>query len=91
MFMLRRSAGALSVRWRAVGPARSAAAGAEQQEGCCHRDRSLGAARSSALTLARVTGFWRTTHKLTADSGGCMRCLRSKTTPGVVLASVSYR
>ena len=47
MFMLRLSAGALSVRWRAVCPARSAAAGAEQQEGCCNRDRSLGAARGS--------------------------------------------
>ena len=65
MFMLRLSAGAVSVvRWRGVCPARSAAAGAEQQDGCCNRDRSLGAARSSVLTLARVTGFWRSTHNL---------------------------
>ena len=90
MFMfIRLFAGALSVRWRAVGPARracSAAAGAEQQEGCCNRDRSLGAARGSALTLARVTGFWRSTHKILrcvwrlicGDCGAAATDLRSR-------------
>ena len=44
-FSARFSSRAVSVRWRAVGPARSAAAGAGQQDGCRSRDRSPGSAR----------------------------------------------
>ena len=57
MFMLRLFAGALSVRWRAVCPARRARAQRPRrrlQEGC-NRDRSLGAARGSIVARASRT------------------------------------